>query len=443
MRSASTASSPRPCPSCPIMTIGRGPRWSTLRSGQAWQSGRSRSTPDVAALRHGAPERRRLQRRHRRPGHRGDGARWTRPALVRGAVRQDRSWIGLVAQPASRRSSSGSATPSAGRRCRPSLRLGTARVHPGRHARSRPSTWSAPRSRWSRNTIGDLPPPDDDRWSGRRCSATPARSRSPPPGLRAGRRDARRVGRPARGPGRRLGDPRRGGRVGPLPGRRSAGLRNSASVRRGVVRRGRSAAGRPDAVRQIVADSVRDAPGSRAGRAVRDAGRPAGRGTRRSAKPVEVAQTLASWFGAGPIVVGPVVPDLMARSPRRARRSPASARRRPGRMRRDRCCRRAAARAVAVRRRSCPAAARSEVYGRSPRATASARHGGGVPRQRWLDRGDARALFVHANTVRYRLRRVGEITGYAPPTPRRRLHAARRARARPTAPDPTDRVRVL
>jgi DNA-binding PucR family transcriptional regulator len=30
----------------------------------------------------------------------------------------------------------------------------------------------------------------------------------------------------------------------------------------------------------------------------------------------------------------------------------------------------------------------------------------------------ARALFVHPNTVRYRLRRVAEITGYAPADPR-------------------------
>ena len=30
----------------------------------------------------------------------------------------------------------------------------------------------------------------------------------------------------------------------------------------------------------------------------------------------------------------------------------------------------------------------------------------------------ARALFVHANTVRYRLRRVHEMTGYSPTDPR-------------------------
>jgi DNA-binding PucR family transcriptional regulator len=30
----------------------------------------------------------------------------------------------------------------------------------------------------------------------------------------------------------------------------------------------------------------------------------------------------------------------------------------------------------------------------------------------------ARALFVHANTVRYRLKQVSELTGYSPSTPR-------------------------
>ncbi len=30
----------------------------------------------------------------------------------------------------------------------------------------------------------------------------------------------------------------------------------------------------------------------------------------------------------------------------------------------------------------------------------------------------ARALFVHANTVRYRLRRIHEVTGYSPTDPR-------------------------
>ncbi len=41
----------------------------------------------------------------------------------------------------------------------------------------------------------------------------------------------------------------------------------------------------------------------------------------------------------------------------------------------------------------------------------------------FLDHGNsveaaARALFVHANTVRYRLRRIHEVSGYSPTDPR-------------------------
>ena len=39
----------------------------------------------------------------------------------------------------------------------------------------------------------------------------------------------------------------------------------------------------------------------------------------------------------------------------------------------------------------------------------------------------ARALFVHANTVRYRLRRIAEMCGYAPTDPRGALALRRRA----------------
>jgi DNA-binding PucR family transcriptional regulator len=35
--------------------------------------------------------------------------------------------------------------------------------------------------------------------------------------------------------------------------------------------------------------------------------------------------------------------------------------------------------------------------------------------------GTARALFVHPNTVRYRLRRVAEVSGYTPSDPRHAL----------------------
>jgi DNA-binding PucR family transcriptional regulator len=133
-------------------------------------------------------------------------------------------------------------------------------------------------------------------------------------------------------------------------------------------------------------------------------------------KPVEVAQTLADHFGTGPIVVGPVVPDLMA-AVTSARAAVAGLRAAPGWP--------AAPRPVAAdellpeRALSGDGHARrqlaTEVYG--PLAGGDAvlldtvatylDTGGSVE-------GTARAMFIHANTVRYRLRRVAELTGYAP-----------------------------
>ena len=46
----------------------------------------------------------------------------------------------------------------------------------------------------------------------------------------------------------------------------------------------------------------------------------------------------------------------------------------------------------------------------------------------------ARALFVHPNTVRYRLRRVGEVTGFVAPVAAGRVRAADRADDRPARP---------
>ena len=55
----------------------------------------------------------------------------------------------------------------------------------------------------------------------------------------------------------------------------------------------------------------------------------------------------------------------------------------------------------------------------------------------WLDRGSsiegaARMLFVHPNTVRYRLRQVADLTGLTPASPAR-VHPADRAGAGPRA----------
>ncbi len=174
-------------------------------------------------------------------------------------------------------------------------------------------------------------------------------------------------------------------------------------------------------------------PGQNVADAVRDAAREAGmdalcamQGDRLvvvlggPAKPVEVAQTLTSWFGAGPIVVGPAVPDLMA-AVTSARAAVAGLRAAPAWPDAPRPV--SADELLPERSLSGDGHARrqlaSDVYGP---LTA----GDGVLLDTvatYLDNGGsieatARALFVHPNTVRYRLRRVGEITGYLPSNPR-------------------------
>ena len=55
----------------------------------------------------------------------------------------------------------------------------------------------------------------------------------------------------------------------------------------------------------------------------------------------------------------------------------------------------------------------------------------------------ARALFVHPNTVRYRLRRIGEVTGFSPLVAARRVRPADRADDRPAGPRHRRRPRRL
>ncbi len=138
------------------------------------------------------------------------------------------------------------------------------------------------------------------------------------------------------------------------------------------------------------------------------------------AKPVEVAQTLTSWFGPGPVVVGPAVPDLMS-AVTSARAAVAGLRAAPAWPDAPRPV--SADELLPERSLSGDGHARrqlaSDVYGP---LTA----GDGVLLETvatYLDNGGsieatARALFVHPNTVRYRLRRVGEVTGYYPSNPR-------------------------
>lgn len=139
-----------------------------------------------------------------------------------------------------------------------------------------------------------------------------------------------------------------------------------------------------------------------------------------TSKPVEIVQKLAPWFGPGPIVVGPVVKDLMA-AVTSARAAVAGLRAAPAWPGAPRPVE--ADELLPERSLSGDGHARrqlaNDVYG--PLTI-----GGGVlldTVSAYLDSGGsieatARAMFIHANTVRYRLKRVGELTGYNPLNPR-------------------------
>jgi hypothetical protein len=128
------------------------------------------------------------------------------------------------------------------------------------------------------------------------------------------------------------------------------------------------------------------------------------------------APSLAGAFAAGPVVVGPVVADLAsaATSASAALSGLRAARGWPDAPRPVRAADLlperaldgdATARAALVEQVHAPLAAAGEVLLDSVRA--------------YLESGSsieatARALFVHPNTVRYRLRRAAEVTGYSP-----------------------------
>jgi DNA-binding PucR family transcriptional regulator len=132
--------------------------------------------------------------------------------------------------------------------------------------------------------------------------------------------------------------------------------------------------------------------------------------------PVEIVQKLADWFGPGPIVVGPVVPDLMA-AVTSARAAVAGLRAAPGWPAAPRPVQ--ADELLPERSLSGDGHARrqlaSDVYG-------PLTMGDGVlldTVSTYLDSGGsieatARAMFIHPNTVRYRLKRVADLTGYSP-----------------------------
>ncbi|WP_209700220.1 helix-turn-helix domain-containing protein [Kribbella aluminosa] len=139
-----------------------------------------------------------------------------------------------------------------------------------------------------------------------------------------------------------------------------------------------------------------------------------------TSEPVEIVQKLARWFGPGPIVVGPVVKDLMAAvtSARAAVAGLRAVAAWPGAPRPV-----YADELLPERSLSGDGHARrqlaNEVY-----APLTAGDGALLDTvSAYLDSGGsieatARALFVHANTVRYRLKRVADLTGYNPLNPR-------------------------
>lgn len=139
-----------------------------------------------------------------------------------------------------------------------------------------------------------------------------------------------------------------------------------------------------------------------------------------TSKPVETVQKLARWFGPGPIVVGPVVKDLMsavtsARAAVAGLRAAAAWPGAPRPVQADELLPERSLSGDGHARRQLA----TEVYG-------PLTMGDGVlldTVSTYLDSGGsieatARAMFIHANTVRYRLKRVADLTGYNPLNPR-------------------------
>ncbi|WUS87951.1 helix-turn-helix domain-containing protein [Kribbella sp. NBC_00709] len=139
-----------------------------------------------------------------------------------------------------------------------------------------------------------------------------------------------------------------------------------------------------------------------------------------TSKPVEIVQKLAHWFGPGPIVVGPVVKDLMsavtsARAAVAGLRAAAAWPAAPRPVQADELLPERSLSGDGHARRQLA----NEIYG--PLTV-----GDGVlldTVSAYLDSGGsieatARAMFIHANTVRYRLKRVADITAYNPLDPR-------------------------
>jgi DNA-binding PucR family transcriptional regulator len=136
--------------------------------------------------------------------------------------------------------------------------------------------------------------------------------------------------------------------------------------------------------------------------------------------PLRASRALLAQFGAGPIVIGPPVPDLMsaARSAQAAVAGIVASKAWPAAPRPVLASDLLPERAIF----GDPAARRElidEVYlplvaaggGLAETVAGYLAHAGSLE-------ATARALYVHPNTVRYRLRRAGDVTGYAATDPR-------------------------
>ncbi len=156
--------------------------------------------------------------------------------------------------------------------------------------------------------------------------------------------------------------------------------------------------------------------------------------------PDKAGAAVAQHFGEGPVVVGPVVPDLV-RASISARAATAGLRAAPGWPEAPRPV--TSDDLLPERALSGDGHARRqlvrEVYWPLSRAGAATldtvssffEHGGSIE-------ATARAMFVHPNTVRYRLRRAADVTGLTPAVPRDAYtYRVALTLGRLTPPDPT------
>ena len=305
-----------------------------------------------------------------------------------------------------------------------------------------PSNSSGSPSRWRRSTCPRWPPtPAETDRAARLAAALQPRDRvRRRRGVRGRGRDPRRLGRPGGGGGRRRHRPRRG-RADPCP----PGRRRWTGIR-------------PAATLVVVGRDTGRRPGRR-----RRRGRPSGRPPHRPARRMAGVHGDRCWwsslaggeprlrgpdalFGDGPGGArGPVGAGLPARRCRRPTPWPgyrvagAPGRGAPARSTPTTC---SPERVLAGDRRAAERCCAPTVYAPlAARPRPAADHAGrlsGRTAAAW-NRPPGR-LFVHPNTVRYRLRRIAEITGRDPWDPRDLLALHGRADPRPARPAelPTD-----